>query len=46
MKYTIRKASDIITGNQLIIVECNNGLTFYGDNAFEALDSFLLYYGL
>lgn len=46
MKYTIRKANDIVTGNAIYIVECHNGLSFYGDNAWMALDKMMDYYGL
>lgn len=46
MKYTLRKASNIVTGNAIYIVECHNGLFFEGDNMWKALDNFMLYYGL
>lgn len=46
MKYTLRKASDICTGNTICIVECHNGLVFEGADAWMALDKMMDYYGL
>lgn len=46
MKYTIRTASNISTGNTIYIVECHNGLIFEGDSTWKALDNMMAYYGL